>query len=191
MQAIKEINYIEAQKTLFLCKIRFWEANRSYGNINGGISFTDLPIQSIVYPPDHLRCEETEECSFTDPGVLIASYNLGLDSTRLSNQNTLRRFNIIKRNVEEVHGLPYGFLDTLIEEYATVNWNTEHWFRGAFAANYPGQKVNFSYSMLQPEYNNRVLFAGEHVSTKQAWMQGALQTGKSAANQIAKQINNR
>lgn len=68
--------------------------------------------------------------------------------------------------------MSYGVLDTFIEKYATVNWNTEHWFRGAFAANYPGQKVNFSYSMLQPEYNNRVLFAGEHVSTKQAWMQG-------------------
>ncbi|HML36192.1 MAG TPA: NAD(P)/FAD-dependent oxidoreductase, partial [Bacillota bacterium] len=50
MQAIREYNYMDAMKTNFLCKKRFWEEDRDYGRMNGGISFTDLPIQSIFYP---------------------------------------------------------------------------------------------------------------------------------------------
>lgn len=185
MQAIRELNYIDAHKTAFLCRKRFWEENAPYGDMNGGISFTDLPIESIVYPPDHIRCLSEGRCSSNYPGVLVASYNLVQDATRLGGQNIYRRLQTVMRNVEMVHGLPAGYLDTLTDSYRTVHWNTEQWFRGAFAAAYPGQKVNFLYNMLLPEYNSRVYFAGEHVSTKPGWMQGALYSGKFAANQIA------
>lgn len=188
MQAIKELNYIDAQKTICLFNTRFWEENAPYGNVNGGISFTDLIIQSIVYPPDHIRCANNN-CSYLEPGVLIASYNLGLDSFRLSNQNQQRRLEIIKRDVEKVHGTPPGYLDTLIDSSKTVQWNNEQWSRGGFAVPYPGQKVVLAYNMLLPEYNNRVFFAGEHISTKPGWMQGSLQTGKWAANQAALFLN--
>jgi len=87
MQAIRELNYIDAQKTLFLCSERFWEENAEYGRMNGGISFTDLPVQSIVYPSDHIRCKAQELCTYDIPGVLTASYNLGNDSHRVANQN--------------------------------------------------------------------------------------------------------
>lgn len=184
MQAIRELNYIDAQKTICLFNKRFWEEDKPYGNVNGGISFTDLIIQSIVYPPDHIRCEN-EECNPNEPGVMIASYNLGLDSIRLSNQNPYRRFEIIKRDVEKVHGTPPGYINSLVNSHKTVFWNNEQWSRGGFAAAYPGQKIDLAYNMLLPEYNNKVFFAGEHVSTKPGWMQGALQTGKWVANQIA------
>lgn len=185
MQAIRELNYIDAHKTAFFCKKRFWEENAPYGNINGGISFTDLPIQSVVYPPDHIQCLSEGLCSSDSPGVLIASYNLGQDATRIGGQNIYRKLETIKKDVERVHGLPAGYLNTLIDSYKTVHWNAEPWIRGAFAAAYPGQKVNFLYNMLLPEYDNRVFFAGDHVSAKPGWMQGALYSGKFVANQIA------
>lgn len=184
MQAIRELNYMDAQKTICLFNKRFWEEDTDYGRVNGGLSFTDLIIQSIVYPPDHMRCEEGS-CSYLDPGVLIASYNSGLDSFRLSNQNPYRRLEIIKRDLEKVHGTPPGYLDNLIDSWKTVQWNNEQWTRGGYAAAYPGQKIDLAYNMLLPEYNNKVFFAGEHISTKPGWMQGALQTGKWVANQIA------
>lgn len=184
MQAIRELNYIDAQKTLFFFNKRFWEEDAAYGNINGGISFTDLIIQSIIYPPDHIRCEK-KRCDYSDPGVLVASYSLGMDSIRLCSQNEYRRFENIKRDLEKVHGTAPGYLDNLIESSKTVFWNNEQWFRGGFAHQYPGQKINFAYNMLLPEYKGRIFFAGEHVSTKPGWMQGALQTGKWVANQIA------
>lgn len=188
MQAIKELNYMDVQKTLFLCKNRFWEEDRAYGNINGGISTTDLPIQAIVYPPDHLGCEQQQGCSPEEPGVLTASYNLGQDAVRVSSQQPASRFDLIKHNVEAVHGLPRGYLDTLVEDHKTAHWNSEHWARGAFSAAAPGQKLLFAYDMQQPEYNGRVFFAGEHVSTKPGWMQGALYSGKAAANKVTEDV---
>lgn len=98
------------------------------------------------------------------------------------------RFEYIKESVEEVHGLPRGFLDPIVADHKTVVWDNEPYSRGAFAESLPGQKQLFSYEMLKPEFNQRVFFAGEHVSTKHGWMQGALYTGKEAANQLAYSI---
>jgi monoamine oxidase len=185
MQAIFELNYIDAMKSLFLCNRRFWEENANYGNILGGISFTDLPIQSIIYPSDHNFCQNTFDCSPEEPGVLTASYNLEQNSIRLGGMEYNARYEVVKQNVEEVHGLPRGFLNSYIERHRTVHWNDEPLYRGALAYNLPGQKRLFAYEMKQPEYNERLYFAGEHLSNKHGWIQGALSSGKDAANQIA------
>ena len=189
MQAIYEFNYVDAQKTAFLCNRRFWERDAPYGNILGGISFTDLPIQSIIYPNDHNYCPE-DTCSSEEPGVLISSYNINQQAVRLGNQEEQRRYQVIRENVEEVHGLPRGFLNSIVDSSKTVDWYHEPNFRGGLASALPGQKNSLSYDMIQPEYNNRVFFAGEHISAKHAWIQGSLSTGKAAANHIASSYRN-
>jgi monoamine oxidase len=190
MQAILELNYADAMKSLFLCNRRFWERKTDYGNIIGGISFTDLPIQSIIYPSDHNVCLDKGACSSEEPGVLTAAYNLAQNSIRLGGMAEPHRYEVIRQNVEEVHGLPRGFLSSFVERYQTTHWNSEPLFRGAFAFNLPGQKRLFAYEMQQPEYNRRVYFAGEHVSAKHGWMQGALSSGKEAANRLAEHFHN-
>lgn len=185
MQAIREYNYIDLQKTLLFCNKRFWEEDTEYGRINGGISYTDLPINSIIYPSDHVVDADKFKYSPNEPGVIVASYNSDQDAERLGNLNEQRRIKIIKRNVEEVHGLPKGYLDSIVVAYKTVHWLDEQWFRGAVAASYPRQKEIFLYNILMPEYNNKIFFAGEHASATHAWMQGALYSGKLAANMLA------
>lgn len=185
MQAIRELFYSDSFKAAFFCNRRFWEEKKVYGNMNGGISFTDLPIQSIIYPSDHIQCTEPSSCSPLEPGVLVSSYNVNQDSIRVANQSKNRQFLLVKRNVEEVHGLPENFLDSIVECHKTVDWNQQQWFRGAFAVNLPGQKINFAHTILEPEYNNRVFFAGEHTSVKHGWIQGALYSGMLAANTLA------
>lgn len=185
MQAISEFNYTNSQKTSFLCKERFWEQDADYGRMVGGFSQTDLPIQYIFYPSDHILCPDVSSCSPNEPGVLTASYNYHLNATRVGNMQPDLRYELIKENVEEVHGLPRGFLDSIVENHKTVVWDNEPYIRGAFAQALPGQKELFSYEMLKPELNERIFFAGEHVSTKHGWMQGALYTGMMAANQLA------
>ncbi len=185
MQAISEFNYTNSQKTSFLCKERFWEQDADYGRMVGGFSQTDLPIQYIFYPSDHILCPDISTCSPNEPGVLTASYNYHLNATRVGNMQPDLRYELIKENVEEVHGLPRGFLDSIVEDHKTVVWDNEPYIRGAFAQALPGQKELFSYEMLKPELNERIFFAGEHVSTKHGWMQGALYTGMMAANQLA------
>jgi len=96
------------------------------------------------------------------------------------------RFEKIKQNVEEVHGLPKGTLDSIVTGTKTQVWNDDPLFRGAFCYFTPEQKKMFSWEMTLPEYNNSVFFAGEHVSALHRWMQGALQSGMEAANALVR-----
>lgn len=187
MQAIKEINYIDAQKTLFLCKEPFWEKGNASERIVGGSSVTDLLIESIVYPSS-TACPASDavanDSNFNKPSVFIASYNADLDAVRLGTMDEEERFALIKRQVEEVHGLPKGYLNSIAADFKTVDWNREIRFSGAYARFLPEQRKDFFYELSIPEYNNRVFFAGEHTSPNHAWMQGALHSGMLAANNI-------
>lgn len=206
MQAIKEVNYTAAQKTIFLCNKRFWEEGGPFGPMQGGGSFTDKPITTLWYPSDHAGfCERSIKTvpgyhpvhslfipgnlrkDFShEPGVMIASYNFHLDTTRLANLPVELRFEEIKREVEEVHGLPKGYLDPVVTDFKTMNWDEEPSIRGALCFFAPGQKSLYSYAMAYPEYNQRIFFAGDYTSAVHRWMQGALQSGMCAANQLLK-----
>lgn len=211
MQAIREVNYIASQKTILLCNRRFWEEGGPGEQIIGGGSYTDLPITSLWYPSDHARyCDKQTKCrlrSFPysrltiqkadqkflarEPGVLIASYNYSLDAVRLANLTPELRLDEIKREVEEVHGLPKGYLDGVVVDFKTMGWNNNLWSRGALPFYTPEQKRLFSYGMALPEYDNRVFMAGDHISAVHRWMQGALQSGMIAANQLAMECKKR
>ncbi len=207
MQAIMELHYIDAMTSLFLCNRRFWERNTEYGKMIGGISLTDLPIESIIYPSDHnyldtppvtksvnsLTNQSTLKKSSSspeEPGVLTASYNLMQNSIHIGGLEAQTRFELIRQNVEEVHGLPRGYLNSFVEQHKTVHWNSEPLYRGALAYTLPKQKPLFAYTLQQPEYHGRVYLAGEHVSNKHGWMQGALSSGKEAANRLAEHFHN-
>ncbi len=172
MQAIREVNYSTALKSIFLCDESFWLKGGKNERILGGGSYTDLPISSIWYP------------SNIKSKVLMASYNFNQDSIRIGNLPIERRFDEIKQQVAEVHGFPKEYLDSIVKDHHTIHWNTEESFRGAFCYFAPEQKRVFSYAMKVPEYNNRIFFAGEHISPKHAWIQGGLQTGMEAANDL-------
>jgi monoamine oxidase len=190
MRAIREVHYTASQKTMLCCSERFWEKQ----GIVGGGSMTDLPIGSVWYPFDHAGSltnpnDISGAISRLDsdaPGVIIGSFNFGLDTTRLLNQYENITVEEIKREVSAVHGLPDGYLDRIVTDVKSVNWNQEPTFRGAICFFAPEQKRLFSWGMAQPEYGGRVFFAGEHISGVHRWMQGALQTGMQAANDLAK-----
>lgn len=181
MQAIKEVNYINSTKSLLLCSRRFWEEGGTEKQILGGASYTDLPIISMWYPSHH---PGTKSASIKS-GVLLACYNDGLDAVRLGNLNPKERLAEIKREVEEVHGLQRGYLNRIVQDSKTITWNDQPWQRGALCFFSPEQKKLFSYAMASPEYDNRLFMAGDHISAIHRWMQGALQSGMQAANDLA------
>ncbi|HEX9027388.1 MAG TPA: FAD-dependent oxidoreductase, partial [Clostridium sp.] len=196
MQAIKEVNYTSSQKTAFMCNERFWERGDENERIIGGGSSTDLPIQTIWYPDDRSSINNSQIKNkkisvkgnhnlYDEPGVILASYNLGQDAIRLGNLDDKIRFKEIKRQVEAVHGLQKGYLDSIVEDYKTVDWNSEKGFYGAFCYFMPQQQNLFSYVMARPEYDNRVYFAGEHISLTHGWIEGAVSSAMKAANDIA------
>jgi monoamine oxidase len=188
MQAIKEVTYVTNQKTFFKCRNRFWEMGNSKERILGGGSYTDLPITSIWYPSDHAGFSESyfnENRLWEEPGVLLASYGLTQNALRLGNLDEKIRIEKIKREVEAVHGLKPGFMDTIVEDTKSIQWDNEQGFWGGFCYYSPEQMRLFSYAMIQPEYDEKVYFAGEHTSSTHGWQQGALHSGMEAANAIA------
>lgn len=195
MQAIRELGYAQAQKSLMFCRFRFWEKGGPEERIIGGGSYTDLLISQIWYPSDHARLVKAGEytrwdfrpgASPEEPGVLLASYNFTQDAVRLGNLSEDMAFETVKRQVEEVHGLACGYLDDVALEYVRVNWDDEPAHLGAFSYYLPEQKRIFSYAVSLPEYKGRVYFAGEHVSGTHAWANGAFRTAMQAALDIAK-----
>lgn len=184
MAAIREVNYIDAQKTLFLCSERFWEKQ----GITGGMTNTDLIIQSVMYPSDRPHCQQDTPvknlgCSPDVPGVLTASYNMGNDAIRLGNFKT-RRIQLIKRQLEIVHGLPENYLENVVLDHAAIDWNSYQWVTGGFVNFQPGQGGEFFYEMFRPEYENRVYFAGEAYYPPHGWIQASLQSAMIAANAL-------
>lgn len=200
MQAIKEYNYVSAQKTVFLCNKRFWEVGDISEKIIGGGSYTDLNIGSIWYKGGGSttitnnvnnrrkggKKNSSKKNSYRNSGgVFIASYNLNQDATRLGNLEESRRIELIKRQVEAIHGLQEGYLDSIVEDYKTVLWDSEKGFYGGFCYSKPRQQSLFLCASAKPEYDNRVYFAGTYASVSHGWIQGSLYSAMKAANDIA------
>lgn len=177
MAAIRQINYVPSQKTIILFKERFWEKTKNQELILGGRIFTDLPITTTWFPSHHFN---------GNGGVLIASYNSNLDATRVSNLDEPIRLYTILRNLEEAIGLPNKYLDDKVINHFTLNWNTNDLSLGGFSKYYIEQNELFAHASCTPEYNNKVFFAGEHIGPSHGWVQSALLSGTTAANQIAK-----
>ncbi len=189
MQAIQKFTYENAFKTVQFFSKRFWEEPNIICGIKlGGSSVTDRPVTSIWYPSDHSEYLNLPFPPPDEPGVLLSTYNFALDAVRLGNLPSRRKYHEITSQIEEIHRLPKGYLDPILLDQRSVNWNDEEWSLGAFGYYSPSQKSVFSWIMAQPEYDNRIFFSGEHVSGKHGWIQGALKTGMEAANSIARVI---
>jgi monoamine oxidase len=194
MQAIREVTYSPAQKTLFRCSRRFWEEQGIYG----GGTYTDLPANTLWYPSadiegnsyaaagEYMHKDKTFHPGGggSSEGVLL-SYNFNLDAVRIGNLPDVERFRNLKKNIEEIHGLSPGWLDPVVTQYETQFWDRDPFYRGAFCYFTPQQKKLFSWTMIHSEYGSRVFFAGEHTSALHRWMQGALKSGMEAANAVA------
>ncbi len=112
MQAIKEVNYIAGQKTIFMCNEKFWEEGGPSKAIIGGASYTDLPVGSIWFPSYNIEYNiadlesqvipsvRREYKSYEGAGVLMASYNLARDAVRLGNLEPITRLEWIKTQVD-------------------------------------------------------------------------------------------
>ncbi|GAA0076594.1 FAD-dependent oxidoreductase [Clostridium sp. CTA-5] len=196
MQAISEMNYEIAHKIYLHLNERFWEMGNASKKIIGGCSFTDLPLVSIYYPSDHAKPVADKYGKWVlkpgvtpeEAGVLLASYSWCQEAVRFGNENPELQIDDVMRYVEKVHGLPPHYLDDKLIDYKSLIWSDVQYIWTAGALSKPEDKTLFSYAVTVPEMENKVFFAGEHVSQKHVSQQGALQTGMIAANEVAKQI---
>jgi monoamine oxidase len=203
LTSIRSLNYAAASKVILNMKERFWETR--YG-IFGGASISDRMARQTYYPSDHAdENTETPAPKSPDlprgvagiamlhrsilkspnhraggPGVLLASYTLGQDATRMAALAPSERESVSMKDISRYH--PEIEDPGMVIGSASMAWSTYPWSAGAFSFLWPRQLGRLYQAAIRNE--NQVYFAGEHCSTDQAWIQGALISALRAVEEI-------
>jgi monoamine oxidase len=184
---------------------RWWEAEvkeKPWLGHKGGLSTTDRPSRTIVYPS--YGCDEPETGA-----TMIASYSWAQDAARLGalargpgSQAEKHLKNLIIEDLALVHDIPAADLHKLVVDYKVVDWYDEpnasgepshHHLAayvrlttpglGAFAFFGPGQFKNLYTEVTRP-IGGRFHFAGEATSIHHAWVVGALNSALRSVEEI-------
>jgi monoamine oxidase len=164
--AIRQLHYNNAAKVFLHFRRRFWEED---DGLFGGGTITDLPARLIFYP-DHGR--ETRQ------GVLMGSYTFGEEANRWAALPEEDRIAQALKYVAQIH--PQAKKE-FIGGVSKV-WSEDKFSVGAFAFFEPGQQARLYPHMVAPE--GPIHFAGEHVSLKHVWIEGAVESGLRAAQEV-------
>lgn len=169
--ALRKLQYGPSIKVGMRFKSAWWTDNF---DIIGGQSSTDLPIRTIVYPSHGAE-------SSTPSTVLIASYCWTNDAERLGAlintgkaeyEEQLKE--LVLRNLADVHKMDYATLSEQFVDMHAWDWSDDPLAMGAFAFFGPGDFQNLYTALTAPNHNKRFHFAGEAISTRHAWVVGAL-----------------
>lgn len=139
--AIRSLNYDTSTKIALKFESRWWEDPEIMGGrtIEGGISSSDIPIRTCVYPSYGFTANGKV------PGVMLASYTWAQDAQRLGGLSQGKGtkadqllIDLTLRNLSQLHGVPVEKFGPLLDHY-TYNWHNDENARGAFALFGPGQ----------------------------------------------------
>ncbi|HEY0783674.1 MAG TPA: NAD(P)/FAD-dependent oxidoreductase [Thermoanaerobaculia bacterium] len=211
VRAVRSMSYANATKVAIDCKERFWQSK--YG-IFGGSSVSDHIQRQTYYPVNELPVEVTPQAaddfaqtphrraglhsaaledpriatrgisaqaardSDKRPGALLGAYCWDRDARRLGAVSNDERARIVVENIRRFH----PEIDQYVVDHASIDWEEHHWTGGAFCFLQPGELEAYYPAAIRPE--GRVFFAGEHCSTDQGWIQGALIASLRAVDEI-------
>lgn len=109
---------------------------------------------------------------------ILTSYAVGEKADVLASQTDERRLKIITRDLVDFdEDAPK--LAKAISSYA---WQRDRYTDGAYALYRPGQWFGIRPILQRP--HGKVLFAGEHLADWQGFMEGAIETGEAAAQNL-------
>ena len=165
-RAIRELNYEPATKVVLQCRRRFWEDG---GARRGGMTFTDLPIQEILYQDWSERA---------DGRALVTFYAMGRSPVF---ERARSGADVIREALVQAQRI-YPGLEAEVEEAVAVRWGQEPFARGAYPVFLPGQESALGGHIASRE--GSIHFAGDHTSQFPGWMNGALESGTRAAREV-------
>jgi monoamine oxidase len=162
-RAINDLKYTPVTRTYLQFRSRPWELDRL-----SGYGITDLPIQNTYSP------------TVVQPGRrgILTSYTGGQRALDLGEMGEADRQAFVLRRM----GNLFNNLDREYESGTSMIWHEDQWARGAFAYFEPGQMATLLPEAQRPE--GRIHFAGEHTSAWHGWMNGALESGNRAAEEV-------
>ncbi|KAI6041672.1 hypothetical protein EDC04DRAFT_2601598 [Pisolithus marmoratus] len=177
--ALRQFEYGPSVKIAIRFKEPWWTTKLG---IVGGQSYTDLPVRTIVYPSYGVDSD-------TPSTVLIASYTWTTDAERLGSITMPDKIEMLKglvlRNLADAHGDPIT-LEFLQDQFLDINvkdWSHDAYAMGAFAFFGPSDFQELYSSLTYPAANKRLHFAGEAISTRHAWVVGALDSAWRAVHE--------
>jgi monoamine oxidase len=212
MSAIRGMTYASSTKVALDCKERFWQTGPY--PILGGSSTSDHIQRQTYYPMDHLPVTKpllresvrptvegarfrrpsihtttpqaappeallkNAESAESMPGALLGAYCWDQDARRLGALSNDERAEVVIENVSRFH----PELREYVVDHASIAWDQYRWTAGAFVMLKPNELERLYPAAIRPE--GRLYFAGEHCSTDQGWIQGALIASLRAVLQI-------
>jgi len=162
-RAINELKLTPITRTYLQFRNRVWEqAGLS------GYGLSDLPIQNTYSP------------TLTQEGRhgILTSYAGGQRAFNLSAMSEGDRQSFVLRQM----GNLFNGLDSQFESGLSQIWHEDPWARGGFTYFEPGQMTTLLPVAQRAE--GRIHFAGEHTSAWHGWMNGALESGNRAADEV-------
>ena len=179
--AVRDVRYVEVTKILLQYKTRWWE-KIFHGNqqgLDGGL-VCDLPIRYTMFP----KTKGNQQSDISKRGVVMAAYTFEQDATILSSLAPERRIQIAAENLDRI--FPSAHSLDLLEAGASQCFPADELAGGsAFCYFGPLQKTDYLQTMCEPDWNDRVFFAGEQASFTHGWIQGALEAGLRCVQQVA------
>jgi monoamine oxidase len=133
-----------------------------------GYGITDLEMQNTYSP------------TLTQDGTrgILASYAGGQNALDLAAMSERDRESLVLGQMSAL----LGGLNNQFEFGTTQIWQDDPYARGAYTYFQPGQMSTLLAAAQQPE--GLIHFAGEHTSAWHGWMNGALESGNRAADEI-------
>jgi monoamine oxidase len=109
---------------------------------------------------------------------ILTSYAVGEKADVLASQSDGRRMKIIARDLIDYN----EDAPKLAKNIASYAWQRDRYTDGAYALYRPGQWFGIRPILQRPHL--KVLFAGEHLADWQGFMEGAVETGEAAAQNL-------
>lgn len=162
LHAIQELQYARINKHAVLFENRFWK---------------DESFDMITDMPGHYFYHATKNQASTK-GALI-SYSIGDKAAMFANQSKEANADMVCQSLRAA----FPDIKSQIREQVNYYWGASKYSFGAYAMYGKGQ-----WNRLWPELSrdlSRIDFAGEHLSENwQGFMEGALETGRDAADRV-------
>ncbi|MEM8806033.1 MAG: FAD-dependent oxidoreductase [Cyanobacteria bacterium P01_G01_bin.38] len=162
-QAIEQLAYTSVTRVLLQTRSKFWQEHGK-----PGYTATDLPIGLVG------------DATFSQSGTsgILETLMTGDDARQAAEIAANRRAEFVMPHLEAV----YPGVQPQILASTSVSWDQQPWSQGGYVWFQPGQMSQLLPTLSRPE--GRIHFAGEHTSPWNGWMQGALQSGERAAQEI-------
>lgn len=159
--AIDQLQYARINKNPILFHKRFWN-DESFDMV------TDTPAHYYYHATKNQKSKK---------GVLI-SYTIGDKAAVIANQSDDWKANLHQQTLSE----HFGEVKSLIDKQTNYYWGQDEYSQGAYAIFNKSQWFGLQPIFKKPFMNTH--FAGEHLADWQGFMEGAINTGEEAAEQI-------